>query len=302
MSRAHRFAQGLAALAAFVEREGRARVPRAHKESGTSLGPWLNNQKARPGAGRRMRRVRRLVAPFLRGHRLAGGLFGAQAGDTGPQPGSGRPESLGCGLGLPDAPVVGLDGVRQDGLPGAAQLLPAGQQGPFAAGRVSGERPVAGPAGGGVGELVLQPVQFPAEEAVPLFGLFPVRSSQDGTPETAGGRERLLQAPELGHRRGPAGLQGSYLGGGRVRGGDRPDLAVQGGPLSGRVGAEGPSRGPRARRGPPRRPGPAGRGHRPARAASEPPSAGALRVRPGINPSSRPPRSGYRGSWWDCCR
>ncbi|WP_030269811.1 DEAD/DEAH box helicase [Streptomyces sp. NRRL B-24484] len=46
-SRADRFAQGLAALAAFVEREGHARVPRAHKEGGTSLGTWLNNTKAR---------------------------------------------------------------------------------------------------------------------------------------------------------------------------------------------------------------------------------------------------------------
>ncbi|MFJ4192079.1 Helicase associated domain protein [Kitasatospora sp. NPDC089509] len=47
VSRADRFAQGLAALAAFVEREGHARVPRTHKEGGTSLGTWLNNQKAR---------------------------------------------------------------------------------------------------------------------------------------------------------------------------------------------------------------------------------------------------------------
>ncbi|MBD0695820.1 helicase associated domain-containing protein [Streptomyces sp. CBMA123] len=47
MSRADRFGAGLAALAAFVEREGHARVPRSHKEDGTSLGTWLNNQKAR---------------------------------------------------------------------------------------------------------------------------------------------------------------------------------------------------------------------------------------------------------------
>ncbi|MFE3113584.1 hypothetical protein ACFXKJ_36155 [Kitasatospora indigofera] len=32
VSRTDRFAQGLAALAAFVEREGHAQVPRAHKE------------------------------------------------------------------------------------------------------------------------------------------------------------------------------------------------------------------------------------------------------------------------------
>nr|WP_223243605.1 helicase associated domain-containing protein [Streptomyces sp. CBMA123] len=47
VSRADRFGAGLAALAAFVEREGHARVPRSHKEDGTSLGTWLNNQKAR---------------------------------------------------------------------------------------------------------------------------------------------------------------------------------------------------------------------------------------------------------------
>ncbi|MFJ9847685.1 helicase associated domain-containing protein [Kitasatospora sp. NPDC101155] len=47
VSRADRFAQGLAALAAFVEREGHVRVPRTHKEGGVSLGTWLNNQKAR---------------------------------------------------------------------------------------------------------------------------------------------------------------------------------------------------------------------------------------------------------------
>ncbi|MER7671211.1 Helicase associated domain protein [Kitasatospora sp. NPDC096128] len=47
VSRADRFGAGLAALAAFVEREGHAKVPRTHKEGGTSLGTWLNNQKAR---------------------------------------------------------------------------------------------------------------------------------------------------------------------------------------------------------------------------------------------------------------
>ncbi|MFE7531707.1 helicase associated domain-containing protein [Kitasatospora sp. NPDC057542] len=47
VSRTDRFGAGLAALAAFVEREGHAQVPRAHKEGGTSLGTWLNNQKAR---------------------------------------------------------------------------------------------------------------------------------------------------------------------------------------------------------------------------------------------------------------
>ncbi|GAA2274236.1 hypothetical protein GCM10010430_70280 [Kitasatospora cystarginea] len=43
VSRADRFGAGLAALAAFVEREGPAKLPRSH---GTSLGTWLNNQKA----------------------------------------------------------------------------------------------------------------------------------------------------------------------------------------------------------------------------------------------------------------
>ncbi|MFJ9847165.1 helicase associated domain-containing protein [Kitasatospora sp. NPDC101155] len=47
VSRADRFGAGLAALAAFVEREGHVRVPRTHKEDGVSLGSWLNNQKAR---------------------------------------------------------------------------------------------------------------------------------------------------------------------------------------------------------------------------------------------------------------
>ncbi|MFJ7912648.1 Helicase associated domain protein [Kitasatospora sp. NPDC096204] len=46
-SRADRFGAGLAALAAFVEREGHAKVPRTHKENGVSLGTWLNNQRAR---------------------------------------------------------------------------------------------------------------------------------------------------------------------------------------------------------------------------------------------------------------
>jgi hypothetical protein len=63
-SRADRFAQGLAALARFVEREGHVRVPRPHKEPlevtvagadgedtvevvHVGLGAWLNNQKAR---------------------------------------------------------------------------------------------------------------------------------------------------------------------------------------------------------------------------------------------------------------
>ncbi|MFJ2863989.1 helicase associated domain-containing protein [Kitasatospora sp. NPDC087314] len=46
-SRADRFGAGLAALAAFVGREGHVRVPRTHKEGGVSLGSWLNNQKAR---------------------------------------------------------------------------------------------------------------------------------------------------------------------------------------------------------------------------------------------------------------
>lgn len=64
VSRADRFQQGLAALAAFLEREGHVRVPRPHKEplevvvAGpggeestevvyVGLGVWLNNQKAR---------------------------------------------------------------------------------------------------------------------------------------------------------------------------------------------------------------------------------------------------------------
>ncbi|MEV7026681.1 helicase associated domain-containing protein, partial [Kitasatospora sp. NPDC093558] len=48
VSRADRFAAGVVALAAFVEREGHSKVPRAHKtEEGLSLGAWLNNQKAR---------------------------------------------------------------------------------------------------------------------------------------------------------------------------------------------------------------------------------------------------------------
>lgn len=64
ISRTDRFAQGLTALAAFVGREGHARVPRAHKEvleaverpdgSGeleagvvVALGLWVNNTKAR---------------------------------------------------------------------------------------------------------------------------------------------------------------------------------------------------------------------------------------------------------------
>ncbi|MFD5921777.1 helicase associated domain-containing protein [Kitasatospora sp. NPDC058201] len=63
-SRTDRFQQGLAALAAFVERERHPRVPRPHKEpletveagpggeeqavvSHFALGTWLNNQKAR---------------------------------------------------------------------------------------------------------------------------------------------------------------------------------------------------------------------------------------------------------------
>ncbi|MFF2143639.1 helicase associated domain-containing protein [Kitasatospora sp. NPDC058190] len=46
-SRADPFQQGLAALAAFVEREGNARVPRTHKTAeGLSLGTWLNNTRA----------------------------------------------------------------------------------------------------------------------------------------------------------------------------------------------------------------------------------------------------------------
>ncbi|MEV7190058.1 helicase associated domain-containing protein [Kitasatospora sp. NPDC093102] len=64
VSRSDRFAQGLAALAAFIERERHPRVPRPHKEqvetveagpggeeqvvvSHFALGTWLNNQKAR---------------------------------------------------------------------------------------------------------------------------------------------------------------------------------------------------------------------------------------------------------------
>ncbi|MEV0537211.1 helicase associated domain-containing protein [Kitasatospora sp. NPDC050463] len=64
LSRKDRFAQGLAALAALVEREGHAVVKRPHKEpveaveagpggeeqvvvSHFALGTWLNNQKAR---------------------------------------------------------------------------------------------------------------------------------------------------------------------------------------------------------------------------------------------------------------
>jgi hypothetical protein len=47
VSRTDRFQLHLAALTAFVEREGHTRVPRAHKtEEGLSLGTWLNNQKA----------------------------------------------------------------------------------------------------------------------------------------------------------------------------------------------------------------------------------------------------------------
>ncbi|MEV6212548.1 helicase associated domain-containing protein [Kitasatospora sp. NPDC051914] len=64
VSRADRFAQGLTALARFVEREGHVRVPRPHKEPlqvtaagpggqestetvHVGLGAWVNNQKAR---------------------------------------------------------------------------------------------------------------------------------------------------------------------------------------------------------------------------------------------------------------
>ncbi|WP_030277344.1 Helicase associated domain protein [Streptomyces sp. NRRL B-24484] len=64
VSRTDRFAQGLAALAAFAGREGHVRVPRPHKEPlqvvvagpggkertevvHVGLGAWLNNQKAR---------------------------------------------------------------------------------------------------------------------------------------------------------------------------------------------------------------------------------------------------------------
>ncbi|MGW2255703.1 Helicase associated domain protein [Kitasatospora sp. NPDC001660] len=48
VSRADRFQLHLAALAAFVEREGHPKVPRAYKTAeGLSLGAWLNNTKAR---------------------------------------------------------------------------------------------------------------------------------------------------------------------------------------------------------------------------------------------------------------
>ncbi|MFH8388009.1 helicase associated domain-containing protein [Kitasatospora sp. NPDC018058] len=47
VSRTDRFQLHLAALTAFAEREGHARVPRTHKEGGVSLGSWVNNQKAR---------------------------------------------------------------------------------------------------------------------------------------------------------------------------------------------------------------------------------------------------------------
>jgi len=48
VSRGDRFQQHLAALVAFVQREGHAKVPRTHKtDEGLSLGTWLNNQKAR---------------------------------------------------------------------------------------------------------------------------------------------------------------------------------------------------------------------------------------------------------------
>ncbi|MFI9366973.1 Helicase associated domain protein [Kitasatospora sp. NPDC053057] len=48
VSRADRFQLHLTALAEFVEREGHARVPRAHKTAeGLSLGAWLNNTKTR---------------------------------------------------------------------------------------------------------------------------------------------------------------------------------------------------------------------------------------------------------------
>ncbi|MFI6849683.1 helicase associated domain-containing protein [Kitasatospora sp. NBC_00085] len=64
VSRVNRFAQGLAALAAFVEQHGHPRVPRPHKQpletvevgpggedvasvSHFALGTWLNNQKSR---------------------------------------------------------------------------------------------------------------------------------------------------------------------------------------------------------------------------------------------------------------
>jgi transcriptional regulator with XRE-family HTH domain len=47
VSRADRFQLGLAALTAFVERDGHAKVPRPHNEGGTVLGAWLNNRTAR---------------------------------------------------------------------------------------------------------------------------------------------------------------------------------------------------------------------------------------------------------------
>ncbi|MDH6130221.1 helicase associated domain-containing protein [Kitasatospora sp. GP82] len=48
VSRADRFQQHLSALAAFVERERHAKIPRTHKTAeGLSPGAWLNNQKAR---------------------------------------------------------------------------------------------------------------------------------------------------------------------------------------------------------------------------------------------------------------
>ncbi|MGA5699877.1 Helicase associated domain protein [Peterkaempfera bronchialis] len=48
VSRQDRFQLHLTALAEFVQREGHARVPRAHKTvEGLSLGAWLNNTKAR---------------------------------------------------------------------------------------------------------------------------------------------------------------------------------------------------------------------------------------------------------------
>ncbi|MEV7190022.1 Helicase associated domain protein [Kitasatospora sp. NPDC093102] len=48
VSRTDRFQQGLAALAAFVEREGHARVPRSYRSAeGLALGTWWNNTKAR---------------------------------------------------------------------------------------------------------------------------------------------------------------------------------------------------------------------------------------------------------------
>ncbi|MFI9366975.1 helicase associated domain-containing protein [Kitasatospora sp. NPDC053057] len=47
ISRADRFQQGLAPLAAFVEREGHARVPQPQDGGGAVPRTWLNNQKAR---------------------------------------------------------------------------------------------------------------------------------------------------------------------------------------------------------------------------------------------------------------